>query len=490
MQHQLLNRWQALLEELAGLTAVQRKAGLSKVIELLQHMTRETMFLPKAAASPILISSILEAVGRPADHCFVLGMNDAFPPPPKNDAFVAQRLLADAGHPDMSADSSFVQAEKVMTNLLRTMGNTQISYARQSDNDREIHHQCSPLFRTHLFKHKSDQDLLNRVELINSDEANSQVLEEYQDTQGPAWADPSRAKGGSKIFENQSNCAFRSFVTHQLGFQTEDEAEFGLDHLDRGNIVHYLLDVIWAKLETQKTLKAQSPDALDQLINEVIDQTINNEKLGLVEDKQILLRHERPRLVALMHDWLAHEAKRPEEFRVIEREAERFGELSGIKFKYIIDRLDKTDDGRTFIVDYKTGLVNKNDWVGESIKSPQMPLYAVALSEATNNDVSGIAYASVRQNEHKFVELSEAGVFRKTTKRTETDQELWEKSRESWEDVFAQLASDFLAGNAQVNPIDESTCSYCELHSMCRLSQLKEQATVNSNENEEVAYDK
>jgi len=406
VQHQLLNRWQALLEEIAGLTAVQRKAGMTKAVDLLQQMSRETMFLPKAMASPVLISSILEAVGRPADYCFVLGMNDAFPPPPKNDAFVAQRLLANAGHPDMNADSSFVQAEKVVTNLLRSMGKTQISYARQSDGDREIHHQCSPLFRAQTFEQSSAIDA--QSEGVNQT-PEPLLFEEYQDTQGPAWADASRVKGGSKIFENQSNCAFRAFVTHQLGFQTEDEAEFGLDHLDRGNIVHHLLNLIWARLETQDNLKAQTQEALDYLINDVIHQTVNNEKLGLSEDKQILLKHERPRLISLLRAWLAHEAKRPENFQVIEREEERFAELSGIQFKYIIDRLDMSDDGRTFIIDYKTGLVNRNDWVSEPIKSPQMPLYAVALSKAKKKAVSGIAYASVRQNEHKFVELSEAG---------------------------------------------------------------------------------
>jgi len=416
VQHQLLNRWQALMEEFAGLAAVQYQVGMSKALELIKQMARDAMFLPKAVASPILISSILEAVGRPADYCFVLNMNDAFPPPPKSDAFVAQRLLAGAGHPDMSADSSFVQANTVMRNLLDSMGDTVISYSNEE-------------------------------------------LEAFEDTNGPAWPDASKVKGGSKIFENQSNCAFKAFVTHQLGFQTEEEAEFGLDNLDRGNVVHHLLDLVWLELQTQNALKEKSEQAIDALVNQVIEKTLSNQELDLHEDKAHLLRHEIPRLQTLLKGWLALEATRPEPFSVIEREEQRVGEISGIRFKYIVDRLDMTDDGRTFIVDYKTGNVNLKDWVGEIINKP----------------VSGIAYGSVRQNEHKYIELSEAGVFKKANARTEKNEFLWQENRDQWPEVFKKLATDFLAGDATVNPIDESTCQYCDLHSVCRISQLKAQ---------------
>ncbi len=151
VQHQLLSRWQGLIEEFASLAAVQRQVGMSKAVELIQQMARDAMFIPKAVASPILISSILEAVGRPADYCFILGMNDAFPPPPKSDAFVAQRLLASAGHPDMNADSSFVQAKKVMRNLLSSMGDTVISYAQHDAKDVDIVNEPSALFRAQVF---------------------------------------------------------------------------------------------------------------------------------------------------------------------------------------------------------------------------------------------------------------------------------------------------------------------------------------------------
>ena len=408
-------------------------------------------------------------------------MNDVFPPPPKTDAFVAQRLLASAGHPDMSADSSFVQAKKVMQNLLTSMGDTVISYAKHSDQDADIVNQESALFRSKTFEKVLTADI-EKERVTNSE----RCLDTFIDTQGPQWPDASKARGGSKIFENQSNCAFKAFVTHQLGFQTEEEAEFGLDHLDRGNIVHHMLDLVWLELQVQSVLKEKSEQELDDIIRNVVEKTFIEFDANLHSDKANLLRHEKPRLQKLLKGWLNLEVKRPEPFAVIEREEQRVGSIAGIKFNYIIDRLDMTDDGRTFIVDYKTGNVNRKDWTSEPIKSPQMPLYAVALSSAKNKPMSGIAYGSVRQDEHKFIELSEQGIFRKANKRTENDELLWQQSCEQWPVIFDQLANDFLSGEAHVNPIDESTCQYCDLHSVCRISQLKAQEAGSKEKNEPV----
>jgi ATP-dependent helicase/nuclease subunit B len=171
--------------------------------------------------------------------------------------------------------------------------------------------------------------------------------------------------------------------------------------------------------------------------------------------------------------WLKEEDKRPTNFSVIEREEQREGELGGIRYRYIIDRLDVTDDGRSVIIDYKTGTVNRNDWTGERIKSPQMPLYALALDRFKNKPVAGIAFAQVKSIEPKFIELSETDVFRKTSHHTVKYQNQWLESRAAWPAIFEQLAKDFLSGQAMVNPIDESTCQYCELTPFCRVSQLR-----------------
>jgi len=67
------------------------------------------------------------------------------------------------------------------------------------------------------------------------------------------------------------------------------------------------------------------------------------------------------------------------------------------------------------------------------------------------------------------------------------DEEKWLEHSAKWPDIFTQLAQDFLAGKAEVNPIDQKVCNYCELSSVCRISQLSGQLAENEEDDE--AYD-
>ena len=483
VQYQLRNRWLKLLEEFANLTTVQRYAGLNRAIELINLMARNTVFTPKGAASPITIAGVLESIGHIADTYIVTGMNQDYPSPPAVDAFISNRFLMEAGHPQARPENGFLHSQSVMEHLLACAKNIRVSYAESSDTNREIVMQESPLFRNKEF---------SRVELTAEATLHHEPVElqSYQDTQGPAWSEPGRAKGGSKIFENQSNCAFKAFATHQLGFLDERETEFGLDGLDRGNIVHHLLDLLWENLQSQDALLALSIDERLALINKLISQVLSDGSLKLSHEKLTLLQHERGRLKKLLMAWLNEESKRPTPFSVVEREEERIGELGGIQYKYIIDRLDLTDDGRSVIIDYKTGNVNRNDWLSERIKSPQMPLYALAIDEIKQLPVSGIAFAQVKQGELKYSELSETDIFRKETKATLKNAEQWQEHREAWPSIFEQLAHEFLAGNATVNPVDKATCQYCELHAVCRVSQLRHLSSADNNSEPEALSQK
>lgn len=477
VQYQLEIRWKALLEEFAALTTVQSRAGLNRALELLQTMARNTVFQSKSVDSPIQISGLFEAVGREVDTCIVTGMNQDYPAPGLGDAFISKRFLIDVNHPEASAESYFLQAKRVMTSLLSCATHRRISYAKASDKNAENSLQASALFRSASFVTDSNFD-----ELSKSLTPSLVPLEQYRDTQGTPWLEPGRAKGGSKIFENQSNCAFKAFATHQLGFLSEDETEFGLDGLDRGNVVHLLLDKLWERLQTKAVLSEMNESARRELISELIEQCFEQSAFKLNSDKLSLLKHEKRRLLTLLFDWLLQEDKRPNNFSVIEREEPREAELAGIRYKYIIDRLDITDDGRTVIIDYKTGAVNRKDWTGERIRNPQMPLYALALDKVKNKSVSGIAFAQVKALDPKYIELSEQDIFRKPSRYSAGYEADWVENRNSWPEIFEQLAKDFLAGEACVNPIDENTCQYCDLQSMCRVSQLRDASKLENDE--------
>ena len=241
---------------------------------------------------------------------------------------------------------------------------------------------------------------------------------------------------------------------------------------------------MWERLQAKSVLSEMDDAARTKLVDSVIADCFERGAFNLNQDKLVLLKHEKIRLRNLLLGWLEEEDKRPSNFSVVEREERRDGELGGIRYRYIIDRLDITDDGRSVIIDYKTGTVDRNDWIGERIKSPQMPLYALALDKLKTTPVSGIAFAQLKSTDLKFAELSETEVFRKESHHSKRYEKEWLDNRQRWPAMFEQLAKDFLAGFAEVNPIDEATCQYCELNSLCRVSQLRQNAQSRLNDGE------
>lgn len=468
VQYQLSQRWHDLMQELASFATVQQVAGLSRIVELLQQMVRNTIFLPKSSAAPIVISGVLEAVGREVDLCLLTGMHQDYPPPPQGDAFVPSRILAATGHPEGGTRHGFEHMSQVIDNLLACARHRVVSYA-QLGNDAEVVRQSAAKFRQHVFE---EQELDDSTKALESPQAPT-MLETHTDTVGQSWPQGQSPRGGSRIFEYQSQCPFRSYATHRLGLQADDEPEFGLDNLDRGSIVHYLMELFWAEVKTQKRLNQLVPAERAKLVATIVARGIEAPSLNLSREKRTLLRHEVSRLVTLMTDWLEQEIARPEPFTVVAVEQRGRAEVAGIEFEYIVDRVDVTEDGRTVIIDYKTGSVDKKGWQGDRLRSPQMPLYALARDQNSLAPVAGIAFAQVKQGDHKYVEFSDQGIFR-APKKPQTDlAEAWHQARADWPELFRGLANAFLNGHAEVDPIDSNVCTYCDFQAFCRVSQLR-----------------
>ena len=47
--------------------------------------------------------------------------------------------------------------------------------------------------------------------------------------------------------------------------------------------------------------------------------------------------------------------------------------------------------------------------------------------------------------------------------------ESWEELNERWREILTALAEDFLSGNAAVEPLSASTCTWCGLQPLCRV---------------------
>lgn len=474
VEHQLRQRWNSLLEEFSKFSIVQRSVGLSNGIARFQQLIRESVFLPKSAHSPLVISGVLEALGKQADHCFLTGMTQDYPAPAKGDPFVPSHVLTGTDYPDASARASAKQARKVMQSLFNAARNTEVSYALRTGALQESDNQSSPLF-TRQFSTIKPSSVR-----VQSETPPLVALHTYEDVTGAQWDSNRRVRGGSAVFKDQSRCPFKAYATHRLGFEVFQETEFGLDHLDRGTLLHKMLELVWRAIPDQAALQSMGAEVQDRLLDECFQRLLDYSKSVLTDDKHRLFALERERVVDLSAEWLEIERKRPAHFSVVEQEQSYRGEWGGIEFNFTLDRVDLTDDGRSLIVDYKTGIVNRNDWLGERPREPQLPLYTLARDAQKASSAAGIAFAEVRRGGMKFTELAELDIFRKPTKHAQKNQEDWQEWRARWPDIFSRLASEFLAGHAAVDPIDKKVCDYCDLAPVCRIQELQERSSSTS----------
>jgi RecB family exonuclease len=183
-----------------------------------------------------------------------------------------------------------------------------------------------------------------------------------------------------------------------------------------------------------------------------------------------LLALEKRRLVNLALQWLQFELDSRGEFEVKWTEERRTLAIGSLSLTGQLDRVDRLPDGRTIVIDYKTGGPSSaRAWLGARPEEPQLPLYLVA----SEPDARGIAFARLRAGERRFVSLVEDDAMLPNARVDDwrRDYPTWSALVQAWEGELTRLADDFASGAAQVAPKRADTCRYCEMATLCRFSE-------------------
>ena len=183
-----------------------------------------------------------------------------------------------------------------------------------------------------------------------------------------------------------------------------------------------------------------------------------------------LLEAERECLRLLLREWLCVEHARPP-FAIQSVELPAEVAIGGLNLRVRIDRIDHLDDGSSLLIDYKSGKKSPADWMGERPAEPQLPLYAVAMSD----QVRGVAFGIVRRASCAYAGLADrdqgiAGVMDAAEWTAKSGMLSWEELRAQWLRVLEALAAAFREGDARVDPRDGAqTCQYCSFPALCRI---------------------
>jgi probable DNA repair protein len=464
-QYQTMAAWNELLSELAGLDSVAGRVRLPAAVGMLYHLAASRQFQPESDPAPVQILGVFEASGLQFDRLWIMGMHDgAWPASTGPDPFLPFRLQRRFDLPRSSPDRELEFTEALTARLLASAPAVVVSYPqREDDSDLRV----SPLFST-LPEIGADELGLRFPARYVGQILESSRLETLEDQNGPPCNDTAFG-GGTSLFKLQATCPFKAFAELRLGAKALDQWEPGLGELDRGHLIHRVLERIWKQLGSHKSLLATSDDRLAV----VVRLTIGAEIHDLSRRRRALRRSrfaaiEQARLEGVITDWLTLEKER-EPFTVLEQEESRRVSVGGIDVLIRTDRVDLLGDGGLVILDYKTGECSPSDWVGARPDEPQVPIYAVTA----DSPVSGVFFGRLKTGKVGFRGLAESEGLVPGVKLARNRPPLpLSETIEDWRAVLNQLGDDFLEGRAAVDPKDRRlSCRYCALPTLCRINE-------------------
>lgn len=468
-EYQVIQAWQGVLREFSTLDWVARPISLGAALAQLRHMVASVIFQPESVEAPVQVLGLFEASGLQFDHLWIMGLHDgAFPAPPRPNPFLPLVLQRNADAPHSSAQRELRVAESLLRRITKSAVEVVISYPQRNGDeilDASPLIDIFPVLGGELPATTAQSGWRNIV-------YHSRQLEVLPEDSAPAFTGTA-APGGSRLFKLQAACPFLAFAELRLGATPLGKIQIGLSALVRGILLHRIMEMIWAELDSSAALNNMADGVLDALITDKVNKAVHEiaPRYPYSFGKRLQALESR-RLHDLVLVWLEGEKQRPP-FHVSGREQETGLDLGGLHISLRMDRIDTLEAGEKLLIDYKTGEVKTGAWFGDRPDEPQLPLYSLLFPDG----LAGITFARIRAGDMAFEgvaseEITIPGVkpFEKLKHAQEVED--WAELLTGWRKTMEKLAQDFMAGEAQVNPKQyPQTCAYCELKPVCRIGE-------------------
>lgn len=472
---------QAFLDTLTGLGRYDDILGPVAVGEAhrrLAQLAGERVFQAETRGQPqIEIVGVLESTGLQFDALWVLGMNDhVWPPAPRPNPLLPSELQRRAAAPHAGADVELAFASAVHRRLLSTAPDITFSFARQ-DGNRLL--RPSPLLAGISIAPAAAGTALPT--------ATPTPLERLADTQAPPVAEGEKVSGGTGLLRAQAVCPAWGFYQFRLGAESLREVVEGLNAMDRGTLVHGALEHFWQGVGSLAGLRSLDEAARQDRIAAATAAALDAFEADSHRQLPPRFRSlEAYRLQRLLAAWLTVEDQRSQGFTVIAREQESILDLEGIRVRTIIDRIDRLDDGRQVVIDYKTGkTIDTKNWAEDRLTEPQLPIYAaIAVPQEGGEPVAGVAFAKVVLDGPAFAGVGEekdllpgiVGLDDPKRKLFTGDAFAdWAAVLAHWQARLHAIAAEVKAGEAGVRLADEKALRYCEVLPLLRLADRRRQ---------------
>ena len=435
-----LQLWFDLLRDFATCSSVAPEIGLSEALTLLQQISDRQRTDPGAAHIGVRLLDTVEAAAD-YTHLWMIGVDHTrWPSSPRPNPLLPVRLQREFGMPgvDRSLETKF--AKQLLERCTQAADQIVFSYSEQ---DEGVHLSASKLLPDNLqppdFPKELKDSAAQKYDLEFIDTGNAPEL----------LAEELNVKGGASLLQHMAASPFSAFATFRLAALPLEEPKIGLDALDRGNLVHYMMEVIWKRLETQAELLTLNDSQRAELCKEAAESALRTwqgsgwrkgHSLPREPLSKAIFQLESDRLSHLADRWLAVESERSG-FQVQAIEQKLSAALGKLNFQLRIDRIDTLEDGSLLLIDYKTSKqLSTKKWKDEPPAEPQLPLYAISLEEAP----TAIAFAQLARTNTRLI-----GLGATDNSHLETSDN-WEAQLNRWRDNLEELANAYAQGDARV----------------------------------------
>lgn len=479
-----------VLQDLAKLDKVLDKVDAAQILKRLNELCRQDIFQVEAPAQVSLqVVGMLEGFATPLDAIWVMGMNDhQWPPAPRPNPLIAAHLQRQAQTPNADSEVQTQFAEKIQQRLLHSAKQVIFSYALK-DGDKDC--RISPLILSFATPTSASLAISNISPSLTLPEQWAQQLSDAQrlqywqwldDSLAPAIADGSVVSGGTGLLKAQAICPAWAFYRYRLHAKALDEPVNGIDSMQRGELVHAVLENFWRGRDSDylAALSEQDLNALLQQIASKVMQDFSQQHNQAYPEA--FLQLEQQRLVNLTGIWLNQvERKREQKFRVFSVEQSQQQPLRNLSIYIKMDRVDQLEDGRLVLMDYKTGkFISVKSWAKQRIDDPQLPFYCSYVLQ--DKQVAAVLFAKVWFDEAKFAGVvQEQRLFQKgpyqvgdpNSRNPIPAQQFpdWQKLLDHWRLSLDAIAQEIAQGYAAVIVENEKDLLYCEVKPLLRLAE-------------------
>ncbi|CAG4882486.1 RecB family exonuclease [Georgfuchsia toluolica] len=473
------------LDKLAALDGILGAIPAREAQRRLVQLCNTHIFQAEIVGDPqIQVVGMLEAGGMHFDALWVMGMtDDVWPPPPRPNPLLPAEQQRKVNAPNASAQVQLAFARSIHGRLLQSAPGINFSFAHV-DGVTEL--RPSPLL-VGLASGQAPNDTSSQPPPPSGGGDYSALwAKDVDDSIAPPVAEGEHVRGGTGLLRAQAICPAWAFYQYRLGAKALRQPVDGIDAAARGSIVHDALRVFWQATGASSRLRAMSDAernaAIDKAACAALDGYDHVHRANPLPP--VFRKLERERLQRLLGNWLAVELQREQPFSVISCEERVEVDIDGIVCNMQIDRIDRLDDGRRIVIDYKTGAVaGAAAWAAARITDPQLPTYAAIARH--DQPPAAVAFGRVLLEDARFLGIGEAdgllprvsGIDSGDARRVFSTEEFadWQAVLLHWRSSIEAIAHEVKAGVAPVRVENETDLRYCDVLPLLRLAERRTQ---------------